>query len=142
MRNLNISSVYRYDLLKILHTFGLSGSTALSWSLKLLLIYKPANILIVFLLGSYKPASNHLQETYIIGKSNEDKQAGQCIGVLERLIMTTLISIQQYSAVGLVLTAKSIARYNKISEDPSFAEYYLLGTLLSTFVAICISLLF
>ena len=106
MRNLNISSVYRYDLLKILHTFGLSGSTALSWSLKLLLIYKPANILIVFLLGSY------------------------------------LISIQQYSAVGLVLTAKSIARYNKISEDPSFAEYYLPGTLLSTFVAICISLLF
>ena len=142
MCNLNISSVYQYDLLKILHTFGLSGSTALSWGLKLLLIYKPANLLIVFLLESYKPDPVPLQGAYTIRKSDGDKQAGRFIGVLERLIMTTLISINQYSAVGLVLTAKSIARYNKISENPSFAEYYLLGTLLSTFIAICISLLF
>lgn len=38
----------------------------------------------------------------------------------------------QYAAMGLVLTAKSIARYDKITKDERFAEYYLLGTLLST----------
>ena len=38
----------------------------------------------------------------------------------------------QWTAIGFVLTAKSVARYNKISEDPQFAEYYLLGTLLSS----------
>ena len=32
---------------------------------------------------------------------------------------------------GLVFTAKSIARYNKISESPTFAEYYLIGSLFS-----------
>ena len=38
--------------------------------------------------------------------------------------------------IGLVLTAKSIARYDRISKDKDFAEYYLLGTLLSTAIAI------
>ena len=42
----------------------------------------------------------------------------------------------QISAVGLVLTAKSIARYDRISKDQEFAEYYLLGTLLSTICAV------
>ena len=37
----------------------------------------------------------------------------------------------QFTAIGLVFTAKSIARYNKISESQSFAEYYLIGSLFS-----------
>ena len=47
--------------------------------------------------------------------------------------------MNQYSAIGLVLTAKSIARYDKIAKEPDFAEYYLLGTLLSTVAVILIS---
>ena len=34
------------------------------------------------------------------------------------------------------MTAKSIARYDRISKDQEFAEYYLLGSLLSTICAI------
>ena len=45
-------------------------------------------------------------------------------------------------AVGLVLTAKSIARYDRISKDKDFAEYYLMGTLLSTICAVIAALLF
>lgn len=41
--------------------------------------------------------------------------------------MLFFLLIKQYSSVELVLTTKSIARYNKISEDKEFAEYYLLG---------------
>ena len=49
-----------------------------------------------------------------------------------------VIAMNQYAALGLVLTAKSIARYDKIAKDEKFAEYYLLGTLLSTAcVVIC-----
>ena len=55
--------------------------------------------------------------------------------------MTILISVDQYSAVGLVLTAKSIARYDKISKDQIFAEYYLLGTLLSAICSIVVATL-
>lgn len=39
------------------------------------------------------------------------------IGAVERIIMLFFLSIKQYSSVGLILIAKSIARYNKIAED-------------------------
>ncbi|HJA91705.1 MAG TPA: hypothetical protein H9717_01055 [Candidatus Eisenbergiella merdipullorum] len=136
MYNTNIISTYRYDLFKLTNIFNLPGSAILAWSLKFLLLYKPANILIVYLLQSYKPDSKDDK------KEENDKQAGRFIGVLERLIMAILISIDQYSAVGLVLTAKSIARYDRISKDPAFSEYYLLGTLLSVLIAIGVSLTF
>lgn len=49
--------------------------------------------------------------------------------------MLLLLSINQYSEIGLVLTAKSIARYEKIKEK-DFAEYYLFSTLLSALIAV------
>ena len=52
--------------------------------------------------------------------------------------MLIFLALNQYAALGLVLTAKSIARYDKIAKDEQFAEYYLLGTLLSTLcVVLC-----
>ncbi len=67
---------------------------------------------------------------------NTTLRAGRAIGTLERWIMLTLILLGQYGLIGLVLTAKSIARFKKIEQDPEFAEYYLLGTLYSTLIAI------
>lgn len=52
------------------------------------------------------------------------------------------IAMNQYAALGLVLTAKSIARYDKIAKDEKFAEYYLLGTLLSTACVVTCKMLF
>ena len=40
-----------------------------------------------------------------------------------------------YTAVALVFTAKSIARYKQL-EEKEFAERYLIGTLLSLFIAV------
>lgn len=42
-----------------------------------------------------------------------------------------LLFLDKYSAVGLTMTAKSIARYDQITKNPAFAEYYLIGTLYS-----------
>lgn len=47
-----------------------------------------------------------------------------------------MIILKQYAAIGLVFTAKSIARYDEITKNPSFAEYYLVGTLLSVIIAV------
>ena len=66
----------------------------------------------------------------------DSNNSGAIIGSLERLLMILLIFLDQFAAIGLVLTAKSIARYNKIAEDSSFAEYYLIGTLYSVLIAI------
>jgi len=100
----------------------------LRWVCLLAFLWKPANITIKVLTSKYKPAKNAQD-------SSKDK-AGAFIGSLERMIILLLMSVGQYAAIGLVLTAKSVARYKKISEDQSFAEYYLLGTLLSTLLAI------
>lgn len=84
---------------------------------------------------SYKPINKENNNT------ENTKKAGRMIGTIERIIMLFFLLIKQYSSVGLVLTAKSIARYNKISEDKEFAEYYLLGTLLSTICVLMISII-
>ena len=72
----------------------------------------------------------------------EDRKAEEYIGTVERIIMLIFIYINQYSAIGLVLTAKSIARYERITKEEHFAEYYLLGTLISTLIAIIVSFVF
>lgn len=60
---------------------------------------------------------------------------GQFIGLLERVVMSICIIFNQFASIGLVFTAKLIARYNKIkiSESLTFAEYYLIGSLFSIF---------
>ncbi len=105
----------------------------IKWAIALLLLHKPANVLISQLLILYRP--DNKEE----GESSYDKNAGRFIGTLERAIIILLIHLQQYSAIGLVLTAKSIARYDRITKDPAFSEYYLLGTLLSAITVIVIS---
>lgn len=100
----------------------------LPWILSVLIIMQPVSITIKKVLYSYK--STAIEEEY--GHPN----AGATIGILERSIILLMLSVGQYAAIGFVLTAKSIARYDKIADDPKFAEYYLLGTLLSTLLVI------
>lgn len=44
-----------------------------------------------------------------ISPIKRDNNAGRFIGSIERIVMLVLISLGQYSAIGFVLTAKSIA---------------------------------
>lgn len=111
---------------------GVSEQKIGTWLLALLIIHKPANILIQKLLLIYKPKDKNEE-------SGTGNNTGRFIGTVERIIMLIFLSIGQYSAMGLVLTAKSIARYDRISKEKDFAEYYLLGTLISTVIVIVIS---
>jgi len=58
------------------------------------------------------------------------------IGFLERFLMVIFLSLGQYASIGLIMTAKSIARYDKITKNGAFAEDYLIGTLASIIIAI------
>ncbi len=60
---------------------------------------------------------------------------GATIGVIERLLIVTLVLAGGVAAVGLVIAAKTIARFRQL-EDRLFAEYYLLGTLASVSLAV------
>jgi hypothetical protein len=62
------------------------------------------------------------------------ENAGMYIGWLERFLVMTAILVQSPSMVGLILTGKSIARFPELKER--FAEYFLIGTLLSIGLAV------
>ncbi len=69
-------------------------------------------------------------------KENE-KNAGEAIGILERILILTLVLQQNYAAIGLVIAGKTIARYKKL-EEKNFAEYFLIGTFTSIIIAFLI----
>ena len=60
----------------------------------------------------------------------DEAARGRVIGYLERSIVFVLVLAGRLEAVGLVLVAKGIARFRQL-EDRDFAEYFLIGTLLS-----------
>ena len=93
-----------------------------------LLVGKPTNIVFKILFAKYQPNMKKKMDT-ITG-------AGSMIGFLERLVIGACLLYGQFASIGLVFTAKSIARYNKISENPAFAEYYLIGSLFSILSAL------
>jgi hypothetical protein len=69
-------------------------------------------------------------------KASEQLQnAGLYIGWLERFLVITALLLQSPATVGLILTAKSIARYPEFKSE-RFAEYFLIGTLLSISMAL------
>jgi Protein of unknown function (DUF3307) len=61
--------------------------------------------------------------------------AGLYIGWLERFLVLTALFLQSPATVGFILAAKSIARYPEL-KSARFAEYFLIGTLLSVGIAI------
>lgn len=80
-----------------------------------------------------------------ITKGNESlKDAGKYIGVLERLLVFTFIIVGQWSAVGFLITAKSVFRFGDLtaSKERKLTEYILIGTLISFGIAVLVSLLY
>ena len=69
------------------------------------------------------------------GETREQlRNAGMYIGWLERFLILTALLLHSPATAGLVLTAKAIARYPQF-KHARFAEYFLIGTLLSLSVA-------
>lgn len=81
--------------------------------------------------------------------SSEDKNdmrqgiegVGALIGMLERILIFSLVLVDQYAAISIVFAAKSIARFKEL-DNRNIAEYYLLGTFLSLTTAVIIGIIF
>ncbi len=82
--------------------------------------------------GLYTAVTNKLNEGT---DANDSENAGEWIGVLERLIALTFVLTGNLTALAFALTAKSIARFKEL-EDKQFSEYYILGTSASLVVAL------
>lgn len=64
--------------------------------------------------------------------------AGKYIGIIERLFVLVFILLGRWDAIGLLITAKSVFRFNDLKESNSrkLTEYILIGTLVSFGLAI------
>ncbi|MDZ7853283.1 MAG: hypothetical protein U5L98_11735 [Halomonas sp.] len=63
--------------------------------------------------------------------------------MLERLLVLTLVLLDQLTAVGFLLAAKSVLRFGDLrdSRDRKLTEYVLLGTLLSVSTTLVLGML-
>ena len=65
---------------------------------------------------------------------------GRLIGILERSLALVLTMSQHLPALGILVAAKALTRFKELDDRP-FAEYVLIGTLLSISMAVAIALL-
>lgn len=80
----------------------------------------------------------------IIADNESLKDAGTYIGILERLLVFVFIVLDQWEAVGFLITAKSVFRFGDLSaaKERKLTEYVLIGTLISFGIAIITGLTF
>ena len=114
-------------------------------------IYSTKSLLLILAILIVTYASSIIMRT-IMSKWDleEDKSedslenAGKYIGILERLFVFGFILLNQWSAIGLLIAAKSVFRFSDLSraKDRKLTEYILIGTLTSFGLAISVGLLY
>lgn len=125
----------------------LSDNNLLLISLGYLFVTLPASSIIRVLISPYSKEIEKLSQTpekanwknlFTQKEVSTDthqslKSGGMYIGILERLLVFTFILIGQWSAVGFLITAKSVFRFGDLNKgkNRAFTEYVLIGTLLS-----------
>lgn len=67
-------------------------------------------------------------------RKEDDSSKGKAIGILERLLVVVFVYYGVYQGLVLLGAMKTLARF-KMFESKTFAEYYLIGTLLSLLLA-------
>lgn len=105
-----------------------------------LLLLKPASVVIKLILSKWAPATEIRSEKI---ETPSLMHAGMMIGYLERLLIFIFIFYGQWGAIGFLVTAKSVFRFSdlKLGQDRKLTEYILIGTLLSFGLAILVGLM-
>lgn len=76
------------------------------------------------------------------GDGESLQQAGQYIGILERLFVLTFLLAGHWEPIGFLIAAKSVFRFGNLKEskDRKLTEYILIGTLLSFGIAVLVGM--
>ena len=102
----------------------------------ILVLTKPTSIVIKNIISIWTPECKNKNDDSL-------ENAGNYIGILERLFVFCFILTAHFEAIGFLLAAKSIFRFGDLKEakDRKLTEYVLIGTLLSFGIAILTGLL-
>ena len=96
-----------------------------------LLIIMPSSIFINMLIADINPDE----------KGDGLFDIGSMIGIMERILTIIFASVNNYSAIAIIITVKTWARNNDL-KDGKFRNKYLLGTLTSLVLSLLIYMLY
>lgn len=113
-----------------------------TYTLGILLCVSEANLLVRVVIENFnlRPRDQNLTGGDATAAASVEYKRGRVIGLLERLLLFYLVLGGHYGALGFVIAAKTMARFKNL-EDRNFAEYFLVGTLLSLMAAGSVALL-
>lgn len=103
--------------------------------LSYLLVMQPIGAIVALGLSSIKKVSGDAQSEDV-----ENENGGKLIGIYERIIILTFVLLNQYEAIGFLITGKSIIRFSTNSEQLR-SEYVLVGTMMSYSLSILLGIL-
>ncbi len=118
-------------------TLWLAALTAMLYTLK------EATLLIRLVLNTVR--ATPVEKDHPEKQDTAEYERGRLIGILERLLFYVMVLFNQPGAIAIIVAIKSLARFKNLDNRP-FAEYFLIGSLLSlataTFPAVIVRLFF
>ncbi len=113
---------------------ALNGQTILM-ALSIVFLTTPASAFVKNFISKWTPGKESEKENRALS------DAGMYIGILERLLAFIFIITNHWSALGFLITAKSVFRFGDLRESHNreFTEYILIGTLVSFAIAVLIA---
>lgn len=128
--NILIVYIHKLSVLKII--IILSGA---------FYIANEMNYLIIFILDKLKllPSKKESEESQIQVPDYAELRRGKTIGILERLLIYFFVVNGSLASIGFIIAAKSFTRFKEL-DNREFAEYVLIGTLLSSSFAITVGI--
>ena len=124
-----ITHIFKIDMLNLETTLQVILMTIIIY---LFVVFAGSVLLELFLnIFDLKLRKNKMKNNISTSKIN----MGKYIGIIERSLILILVTFGSLSTIGIIFTAKSLARFKEF-EEKKFVEYYLLGTLTSIFLAL------
>lgn len=110
----------------------------------LIFLTEPTSIFIKTVISIWTPVITlENEESTEIQQTESLVNAGNYIGILERLLVFTFILANHWEGVGFMIAAKSIFRFSDLAQakQRKLTEYVLIGTLLSFGIAVLTAIL-
>ncbi len=101
----------------------------------LIMLWPTSKVVKYSLLGINRSAAPTTQESPLSKSEPDAERGGRMIGMFERIIIFTLVLLNEYAAIGFLITGKSIIRFAQQKEQIR-SEYVLVGTMVSYAIAI------
>jgi len=116
--------------LRLVYTVGLTKKVLVTGTGLIFVLYESNVIIRAVLSGISTEPMTEKNET-----DQDEYNRGRIIGLLERTLLYFLVIFGYYAGIAVVVAVKSIARYREF-RNRNFAEYFLIGTLLSITLAL------